>query len=270
MPRTVHRSGTPSGATARSFAYCLMTVNVARALREGGEPVDVRPSRPRDDAAPLAFSLMGASGLFAVRVPPSRGRVRNIDRKIIASIFAQELTRCESRTSIPINQHGYCVRNPCDRLLAPSLYRSLRLVSATTWCVRCTQRRRGGGSSLAVFGLVNGGFHGASCWDRLVPDLAALGHEAAAMDMPIDEPDATLPDDVDAVAEALPPIDVPVILVGHSLGGTVIPQRRAIAAGVSTRVLVRDGAGPAERRPRSGPPGGPDDDFRHERRRVRR
>jgi hypothetical protein len=47
---------------------------------------------------------------------------------------------------------------------------------------------------MATFGLVHGGFHGGWCWDRLIPELAARGHEAVAMDMPIDDADATLSD----------------------------------------------------------------------------
>ncbi len=32
--------------------------------------------------------------------------------------------------------------------------------------------------------LVHGGFHGAWCWDKLVPQLETLGHEALAIDLP--------------------------------------------------------------------------------------
>ena len=77
---------------------------------------------------------------------------------------------------------------------------------------------------MATFGLVHGGFHGAWCWDRLIPALAAYGHDAVAMDMPIDDPDATVNDYVDAVVSALASVDGPVTLVGHSLGGIVIPH----------------------------------------------
>jgi pimeloyl-ACP methyl ester carboxylesterase len=77
---------------------------------------------------------------------------------------------------------------------------------------------------MATFGLVHGGFHGGWCWDRLIPELAARGHDAVAMDMPIDDPNATVSDYVDAVVEALAPVDEPVVLVGHSLGGLIIPH----------------------------------------------
>jgi pimeloyl-ACP methyl ester carboxylesterase len=77
---------------------------------------------------------------------------------------------------------------------------------------------------MATFGLVHGGFHGAWCWDRLIPELTSRGHEAVAMDMPSDDPDATLSDYVGAVVDALADVDGAVILVGHSMGGLVIPH----------------------------------------------
>lgn len=77
---------------------------------------------------------------------------------------------------------------------------------------------------MATFGLVHGGFHGAWCWDRLVPHLEARRHDTVAMDLPSDDPDATLPDYVATVVDALAAVEEPVILVGHSMGGLVIPH----------------------------------------------
>ena len=77
---------------------------------------------------------------------------------------------------------------------------------------------------MATFGLVHGGFHGAWCWDRLIPRLAARGHDAVAMDLPVDDPDATLATYVDTAVDALAAVDGPLILVGHSMGGLVIPH----------------------------------------------
>ena len=34
------------------------------------------------------------------------------------------------------------------------------------------------------FVLVHGGYHGAWCWDKVVPELEALGHEALPIDLP--------------------------------------------------------------------------------------
>ena len=77
---------------------------------------------------------------------------------------------------------------------------------------------------MTTFGLVHGGFHGAWCWDRLVPQLRARGHDAVTMDLPIDDLDQSLPGYVEAVVEALAAVAGPVILVGHSMGGLVIPH----------------------------------------------
>jgi pimeloyl-ACP methyl ester carboxylesterase len=77
---------------------------------------------------------------------------------------------------------------------------------------------------MTTFGLVHGGFHGAWCWDRLVPELEARGHRVVAMDLPVDDARATLADYVTVVVDALTDVDEPVILVGHSMGGLVIPH----------------------------------------------
>ena len=70
------------------------------------------------------------------------------------------------------------------------------------------------------FILIHGGFHGAWCWERVIPELAALGHEAVAIDLPghgerRDE-ESTIDSRRDAILAVLQPGDV---LVGHSGGG---------------------------------------------------
>lgn len=70
------------------------------------------------------------------------------------------------------------------------------------------------------FLLVHGGFHGAWCWSRVIPELQALGHEAVAIDLPghgarRDEP-STIAGRRDAIVSAMQSGDV---LVGHSGGG---------------------------------------------------
>lgn len=67
--------------------------------------------------------------------------------------------------------------------------------------------------------LVHGGAHGAWCWDRLIPEVQRLGHEAEAVDLPghgqrRDEV-SSLAGYRDAIVELLEPGDV---LVGHSMG----------------------------------------------------
>jgi pimeloyl-ACP methyl ester carboxylesterase len=70
------------------------------------------------------------------------------------------------------------------------------------------------------FVLIHGGFHGAWCWSRVVPELERLGHEALAIDLPGHGQRAhersELEDRTDAILSVLKPGDV---LVGHSGGG---------------------------------------------------
>jgi len=79
------------------------------------------------------------------------------------------------------------------------------------------------GMPLARFVLVHGGYHGAWCWNRLLPELAALGHDALAIDLPGAgarfAEKATLASWRAALAEV---IDTGDVLVGHSLGGFAI------------------------------------------------
>jgi pimeloyl-ACP methyl ester carboxylesterase len=70
------------------------------------------------------------------------------------------------------------------------------------------------------FVLVHGGFHGAWCWERTIPELDKLGHQAIAIDLPghgqrRDER-STLADRCEAIVSVMEPGDV---LVGHSGGG---------------------------------------------------
>jgi pimeloyl-ACP methyl ester carboxylesterase len=70
------------------------------------------------------------------------------------------------------------------------------------------------------FVLVHGGFHGAWCWSRLIPELRMLGHEAIAVDLPghgarRDE-ESTVAGRRGAIVEVMESGDV---LVGHSGGG---------------------------------------------------
>lgn len=70
---------------------------------------------------------------------------------------------------------------------------------------------------------MHGALHGAWCWERLIPELDRLGHEALAIDLPGHgrrrSEVATLESYSEAVAEVVQQDDV---LVGHSMGGTVI------------------------------------------------
>ncbi|GAC1613240.1 MAG: alpha/beta hydrolase [Candidatus Dormibacteraceae bacterium] len=75
---------------------------------------------------------------------------------------------------------------------------------------------------MATFGLIHGAWHGAWCWEPLVKELEARDHVAVAMDLPSDQPSATFEDYADAAIAALPR-DADLVLVGHSLGGMILP-----------------------------------------------
>lgn len=83
---------------------------------------------------------------------------------------------------------------------------------------------------MALFALVHGAWHGAWCFDRLVPALAARGHRAVAFDLPGHGDDrtpraqVTLDGYVARVGEVLARQPEPALLVGHSMGGIVIAQ----------------------------------------------
>ena len=73
------------------------------------------------------------------------------------------------------------------------------------------------------FVLVHGGYHGAWCWTKVIPELQALGHDVVAVDLPgagerVNEK-ATISSWRAAMAEVIQDGD---ILVGHSMGGFVI------------------------------------------------
>jgi len=78
--------------------------------------------------------------------------------------------------------------------------------------------------------LIHGGWHGAWCWDRVAPLLEQGGHEVVRFDLPGHGEDRTPAAEVtlegytDRVVEALDALPEPAMLVGHSLGGTVISQ----------------------------------------------
>lgn len=77
--------------------------------------------------------------------------------------------------------------------------------------------------------LVHGAFHGAWCWHRLQPLLAARGHEVAVLDLPGNGVDRTPLADVSfeacvgRVAGALAPGET-TVLVGHSMAGQLIGE----------------------------------------------
>lgn len=76
---------------------------------------------------------------------------------------------------------------------------------------------------MSLFCLVHGAFQGAWCWDLLIPFLEAQGHEAIAIDLPIEDVSANLSQFADVVLKVLPKTEDDIVLVGHSMAGTIIP-----------------------------------------------
>ena len=120
---------------------------------------------------------------------------------------------------------------------------------------------------MAKFVLIHGMFHGAWCWDRLVPALQAMGHDTIVPNLagcagdPTPPGACTLDRWADDVAAQIRAQDDPVIVVGHSRGGLVTSQvvenaaDQVSAAVYLAAVLIPDGtamAGMADLIERSG------------------
>jgi pimeloyl-ACP methyl ester carboxylesterase len=70
--------------------------------------------------------------------------------------------------------------------------------------------------------LVHGAYHGAWCWDLLRRELERRGHRTVAVNLPIDDPTAGAARYAATVVDAMADLERPVV-VGHSMGGLVIP-----------------------------------------------
>lgn len=83
---------------------------------------------------------------------------------------------------------------------------------------------------MSTYLLVHGSWHGAWCWDKVVPLLQREGHTVIAVDLPghggdhTPVPHITLQSYAERVCAAIDAQSEPVILVGHSMGGMVISQ----------------------------------------------
>jgi len=83
---------------------------------------------------------------------------------------------------------------------------------------------------MSRFVLLHGSWHGAWCWEHVVPLLEAQGHVVDAPDLPghgedrTPMPEITLDSYVRRLIEVLAARPEPAILVGHSHGGIVITQ----------------------------------------------
>lgn len=109
---------------------------------------------------------------------------------------------------------------------------------------------------MTSFVLVHGGAHGAWCWQRLVPFLAASprvetvvavdlpGHGARSHVKPLEE--ITLADYVEDVVHEIETRDLrEVVLVGHSLAGITLPPAAARVASRLRRIVYLSTSNPA-------------------------
>lgn len=83
---------------------------------------------------------------------------------------------------------------------------------------------------MGKFILVHGAWHGAWCWEKVVPLLEEAGHEVVTFDLPGHGDDATSIPNVslqaytDRIVAELDASDEAVVLVGHSMGGIPLSQ----------------------------------------------
>lgn len=93
---------------------------------------------------------------------------------------------------------------------------------------------------MAEFLLIHGSCHGAWCWRDVIPELAALGHSARAIDMPShgDDPTPLAGVTLDSCRDAILAAATPdTIILGHSWGGYPI-SAAAEAAPDAMRGLI--------------------------------
>ena len=108
---------------------------------------------------------------------------------------------------------------------------------------------------MTQFVLVHGSFHGAWCWERLIPILEGRGHQVVAPNLPGSGGDPAPPENADLgtyatrIASVIDGLAGRVILVGHSMGGIVSsqvaerrPQRLAASVYING-LLFRSGEG---------------------------
>src|ERR1700693_4442403 len=101
--------------------------------------------------------------------------------------------------------------------------------------------------------LIHGAFADGSSWDKVIPLLQAKGLKVVAVQNPL----TSLADDVAATKRALDASTGPVILVGHSWGGTVITEAGAhdkVAALVYVAAFAPDAGQSSNDLGKAGPP----------------
>ena len=98
---------------------------------------------------------------------------------------------------------------------------------------------------MSTYVLVHGAWHGSWCWERVATLLRQRGHNVVAVDLPgragdrMPHHDITLAAHAEKVCEVIASQSEPVILVGHSMGGTVISETAEhCPEGIRTLVYV--------------------------------
>ncbi len=78
---------------------------------------------------------------------------------------------------------------------------------------------------MSTFALVHGAYLGAWCWELLVPELKKFGHDAIVFDLPIEDAEAGAEHYAESALAAITKNGAPdnLLLVGHSMGGLIIP-----------------------------------------------
>lgn len=100
---------------------------------------------------------------------------------------------------------------------------------------------------MSTFVLIAGAWHGAWCWQKLVPLLQAQGHAVLTPELPATGADpsdparATLESWARYVAGIVTAAPEPVILAGHSRGGIVISRAAELAPGSVRRLVYISG-----------------------------
>lgn len=75
---------------------------------------------------------------------------------------------------------------------------------------------------MTTVALVHGAFHGAWCFDRLLPELERHGLRPLAIDLPKEDASAGNVHNAEVICDALAEHE-DVVLVGHSLAGLTVP-----------------------------------------------
>ena len=100
---------------------------------------------------------------------------------------------------------------------------------------------------MMTFVLIHGAWHGAWCWHKVVPLLEQRGYKVITPDLPGHGQDRTPLSDItlelytESICRLITELDRPVVLVGHSMGGTVISQVAEMVPEKISRLIYSSG-----------------------------